>query len=331
VPVNVGLYFDLRNPPQWQIDWSRLYGFTLEMCEEADRLGVHSIWVSEHHLFDDGYLPQTLTMAAAIAARTKRVRIGTAILIAPLHHAAEIAEQAAIVDILSDGRLEVGLGTGYRLPEFELFDVDMRGRYDITDGRVRELRKLWSSVVTPAPVQPEVPIWMGYQGPKGAARAGRLGEGLLSLDPSLWPPYRDALVAAGHDSSRGRMAGGLNSWATEDPERDWPLVSKHVARQFDSYRSHMVQGTDQPVPKPIDPDRLLTREPFRGPLGWFLYGTPEHLASRIQELIVDAPVETVFFWASISGMPEEMVARQVQVVCTELAPLLAGFKPTGSQ
>ena len=84
--MNVGLYFDMRNPPQWQTDWSRLYGFTLEMCEEAERLGAHSIWVSEHHLFDDGYLPQTLTMAAAIAARTKRVRIGTAILIAPLHH-----------------------------------------------------------------------------------------------------------------------------------------------------------------------------------------------------------------------------------------------------
>jgi alkanesulfonate monooxygenase SsuD/methylene tetrahydromethanopterin reductase-like flavin-dependent oxidoreductase (luciferase family) len=171
---------------------------------------------------------------------------------------------------------------------------------------------------------------MGYQGPKGAARAGRLGEGLLSVDPSLWKPYRDALVDAGHDPAHGRMAGGLNSWATDDPDRDWPLVSKHVARQFDSYRAHMVQGTDQPAPKPIDPDRLLTHEPFGGPLGWFLYGTTADLAERIGELVNDAPVETIFFWGSIAGMPEEMVARQVQLVCTGLAQLLADHEPSGS-
>src|SRR3954471_8098571 len=103
--VNVGIYFDLRTPRAWGTDPSRLYGFTLEMCEEADRLGRHSIWLSEHHLFDDGYLPQPLTMAAAVAARTKQARIGTAILVAPIHHPAEIAEQAAIVDIISNGRL----------------------------------------------------------------------------------------------------------------------------------------------------------------------------------------------------------------------------------
>lgn len=102
--MKVGVYFDLRNPPEWRTDWSRLYGFTLEMCEEAEALGADSIWLSEHHLFDDGYLSQPLTFAAAVAARTKRVRIGTAILIAPLHHPAEIAEQAAIVERGNVGR-----------------------------------------------------------------------------------------------------------------------------------------------------------------------------------------------------------------------------------
>src|SRR5215210_489899 len=110
--MRVGIYFDLRNPPAWAVDWSHLYGFTLEMCEEAERLGTHSIWLSEHHLFDDGYLPQPLTFAAAVAARTKRPRLGTAIVIAPLHHPAELAEQAAIIDLLSNGRLDLGLGAG---------------------------------------------------------------------------------------------------------------------------------------------------------------------------------------------------------------------------
>ena len=71
--MNVGLYFDLRNPPPWRRDWQRVYAFTLELCEEGERLGAHSVWVTEHHLFEDGYLPQPLTYAAAIAARTRRL------------------------------------------------------------------------------------------------------------------------------------------------------------------------------------------------------------------------------------------------------------------
>src|SRR4051812_4234381 len=153
-PIEVGVYFDLRNPAQWAQNPSRLYGFTLEMCEEAERLGASSAWFSEHHLFDDDYLTSPLTFAAAVAARTKRIRLGTAILIAPLHHPAEIAEQSIVVDILSSGRLDLGLGTGYRVPEFELFDATLDKKYKQTDDTVRRLRKLWSpGGVRPQPVQ----------------------------------------------------------------------------------------------------------------------------------------------------------------------------------
>jgi alkanesulfonate monooxygenase SsuD/methylene tetrahydromethanopterin reductase-like flavin-dependent oxidoreductase (luciferase family) len=321
--MNVGLYFDLRNPPEWPTPSNRLYGFTLEMCEEAERLGCHSIWLSEHHRFDDGYLPQPLTLAAAVAARTRTPRIGTAIVIAPLHHPAELAEQAAIVDIVSDGRVEVGLGAGYRHPEFALFGADHTSRYRTTDECAGELRRLWDEgVVTPPPVQERVPIWLGYQGPKGARRAGRLGEGLLSIDPSLLEPYLEGLKEGGHDPASARMGGGIQGWVSEDPDADWPVVARHVKHQVDSYRRHMVEGTDQPTPRPIDPDRLRQRD-IGGPLSYFLYGPPEEVAARLRAYVGDAPVETVFFWGSVSGMPEAMVARQVELVCTRLAPLLA--------
>jgi alkanesulfonate monooxygenase SsuD/methylene tetrahydromethanopterin reductase-like flavin-dependent oxidoreductase (luciferase family) len=300
------------------------------MCEEADALGCHSIWLSEHHLFTDGYLSQPLTMAAAVAARTRRARIGTAIMIAPLHHPVEVAEQAAIVDIIAGGRFDLGLGAGYRVPEFDLFDAEISRRYGATDSSARELRRLWDGVITPAPVQSHLPIWLGYQGPQGAGRAGRLGELLLSADPSLWAPYRDALAGAGHDPTLGRMAGGINGWVSDDPESDWPMVSKHVAHQFDSYRQHMVEGTDQPVPRPIDPDRLRQREALKGPLGYFLLGTPDDVAGRIRGITAGAPVDTIFFWASIAGMPEEDVARHVRTICTKLAPELADHHPTGA-
>lgn len=328
--MNIGLYFDLRNPPEWPADPAQLYGFTLEMCEEADRLGCHSIWLTEHHLFDDGYLPQPLTFASAVAARTRRVRIGTGITIAPLHHPVELAEQAAVVDTVSGGRLDLGLGAGYRVPEFDLYGADISTRYRTTDERARELRRLWSAGgVTPRPVQDPLPIWMGYQGPGGARRAGLLGEGLLSFEPALWPVYRDALSEAGHDPRAGRMAGGAQGWVSADPDRDWPLVSKHLAHQLNTYRRYMVEGTEQPLPRPVDPDRLRNREP-KGPLSYFAFGTPEEMAAWLRDHTAGAPVETVYLWASISGMAQATVAEHVRVVCTELIPLLADYHPQGA-
>jgi alkanesulfonate monooxygenase SsuD/methylene tetrahydromethanopterin reductase-like flavin-dependent oxidoreductase (luciferase family) len=301
---------------------SAVYGSALELCEEAEALGCHSIWLSEHHLFDDGYLPQPLTFAAAVAARTKRARIGTAIVIAPLHHPVELAEQAAVVDVLSGGRVEVGIGAGYRVPEFDLYGSDLAARYATTDRCAAGLRRLWE-VITPRPVQARVPIWMGYQGPRGARRAVQLGEHLLSYAARLWEPYRDGLIEAGHDPSSGRMAGGVNGWVTDDPEGDWPVVSRYVAHQFDSYRRHMVEGTDAPIPRPVDPDRLRARDEARGPLNRIVYGTPEEVAADILGATAGAPVATVFLWASIAGMPHELAARHVQTICNELAPRLA--------
>src|SRR5206468_685378 len=107
--------------------------------------------------------------------------------------------------------------------------------------------------VTPQPVQRPLPIWLGYQGPQGARRAGLLGTGLLTIDPDLVAPYRAGLAEGGHDPSSARMAGGIQGWVSDDPEADWPLVSRHVAAQFDSYRRHLVQGTHRPPPRPVDP------------------------------------------------------------------------------
>jgi len=320
--MKLGVYFDLRNPPQWRQSPSRLYGFTLEACEEAERLGASSVWFSEHHLFDDDYLASPLTFAAAAAARTNRVRLGTAILIAPLHHPAEIAEQGAAVDLISDGRLDLGLGAGYRVPEFELFGASLLQRYTRTDDTVRQLRYLWGpGGVRPTPVQARVPIWLGYQGPKGARRAGLLGERLLSADVSLLAHYRAGLAEAGHSPETAVMGGGIQAWACEDPERDWPMVSKHLAYQLDSYRRHMVQGTDAPAPKPVNLERVVNSSTMM-PLASFAYGTPELVAERVLAATAGAPVDTVFLWASIGGMPDDVVMRNIETICKRVAPLL---------
>ncbi|MBV9380940.1 MAG: LLM class flavin-dependent oxidoreductase [Streptosporangiaceae bacterium] len=329
--MKAGVWFDLRNPPGWRQDPARLYGFTLELCEEAERQGADSVWFSEHHGFEDGYLPQPLTFAAAAAARTTRVRLGTGILIAPLRKTAQLAEEAAVVDIISGGRLDLGLGAGYRIPEFELFDTDYATRYRVLDSQVKELRRLWGEgSITPAPVQDRLPVWLGYQGPKGARRAGRMGERLLTLAKASWPYYREGLAEGGHDPACARMSGGVQAYVTEDPERDWPRVAPHIAYQQDSYRRHMVVGTGNPVPRPVNPERLRTRGPDAGPLSYYLFGTPEEVAEAILEYAGDAPVDTVWLCASVAGLPEDLTARHVQTICSRLVPLLAS-SPTATQ
>ena len=321
--MKIGVWFDLRNPPGWRQDPARLAAFTLELCEEAELLGADSLWFSEHHGFEDGYLPQPLTFAAAAAARTTRVRLGTGILVAPLRKTAQLAEEAAVVDLISGGRLELGLGAGYRVPEFELFGTDVTTRYQTLDGQVSELRRLWGDQgLTPAPVQDRLPVWLGYQGPKGARRAGRMGEGLLTVAASSWPHYRDGLAEGGHDPATARMAGGVQAYVTDDPERDWPLVAPHIAYAQDSYRRYMVEGTDHPAPRPVDPERLRAHGPEAGPMSYFLFGTPEEIAKAIQHYAGEAPVRTVWLGASIAGLPEDLAARHVQTICTRLRPLL---------
>ncbi|MFC5747883.1 LLM class flavin-dependent oxidoreductase [Actinomadura rugatobispora] len=320
--MKVGVWFDLRNPPRWRRDPARLYAFVLEMCQEAEHLGADSIWFTEHHLFEDGYLPQPLTFAAAAAARTRRVRLGTGILIAPLRKTPQLAEEAAVVDLVSGGRVDLGLGAGYRVPEFDLFGADIGERYRTLDAQVGELRRLWGDGgLTPAPVQERLPIWLGYLGPKGARRAGRMGEGLLTANAESWPEYRAGLAEGGHDPGAARMAGGIEGFVSEDPERDWALLAPHVAYHFDSYRRYMVEGTGRLVPRPVDPDVLRSRPP-RGPLTSFPVDTPENMAAHVRKYAGEAPVETVWFGASVAGLPEEAVARHIGVICERLRPLL---------
>jgi alkanesulfonate monooxygenase SsuD/methylene tetrahydromethanopterin reductase-like flavin-dependent oxidoreductase (luciferase family) len=252
------------------------------------------------------------------------VRVGTAVVIAPLYPAIQIAETAAVVDLISDGRLDLGLGAGCRLTEHAADGADGDTRVETTDDRVRELRSLWwEGRIAPAPTQDPVPIWMGHRGPKGAYRTGLLGELLLSADGALAAPYLAGMTAGGHDVASARMAGAIPGWISDDPDRDWPVVRTHLEDQLDSFGRHMVHGTGQPARDPVDPERVRADD-LDDDLRGFVYGTPEQAASRIRAFTADAPVDVVFLSASLGAMPDGLVADHVHTICMELAPLLAG-------
>jgi alkanesulfonate monooxygenase SsuD/methylene tetrahydromethanopterin reductase-like flavin-dependent oxidoreductase (luciferase family) len=320
--MRVGIYLDLRNPPEWRRSPAEFYAQALETVEEAERLGADSVWLSEHHFFEDGYLPQPLTFAAAVAARTTRIRIGTAVLLAPLRPAVQIAEEAAIVDLVSGGRLDLGLGAGYRVPEFAAYGADLSRRYGLVEERVREIREFFSSGgVTPAPVQDPFPIWLGFGGPQGARRAGRLGEGLLTLSPQLVEPYREGLIEGGHDPESGRMAGPLMFVLADDPESAWQQIRPHFQYQWDSYRRYLAEGRDMPTPPPVDPERWRRPDRSGGPPRLGVLGVDEAV-EMLRGWLPRMPAREIFFWSSIAGMPDELARRHVELVCTDLRDAL---------
>lgn len=312
--MKVGFLADFRNPPPWERPWASHYGRTLELIEEAERLGAAAVFLGEHHLTDDGYLPQPLVVAAAIAARTRRIRIGTSVVLAPLRHAMHIAEEAALVDVLSDGRLELGLGAGYVPREFDAFGVDRAERYRLLDRSVGEVRRLLAEVVTPRPVQERVPIWLGYIG-VGARRAGLMGEGLLSIQRECLQPYLDGLVAGGHDPATARMGGSLNLIVSDDPERDAARLRPCIEFQASAYA--VLREDAERVEPPAQRLRGLSSNASS-----YKVLTPADAVSLIRHLTDGLPVEYVSPALSVGGMPDDLVERHISLTMNEVAPAL---------
>src|SRR3954451_6139865 len=141
---DLGLMFSFRNPAAWRRPFADVYRDELDLIVHAEQLGFDTIWLTEHHFADDGYSPSIIPLAAAIAARTERVRIGFNLLLLPLHNAISLAKDIATLDVLSDGRIDVGLGQGYARHEFAGYGIDRGERL----GRFREgldvLEGMWT-------------------------------------------------------------------------------------------------------------------------------------------------------------------------------------------
>jgi probable F420-dependent oxidoreductase len=185
--------FTLQIPPWDPRDHSQLYADVLNLAARADAAGFDSFWLAEHHSAGDGYNPSVLPFLAAVAARTERMKLGTAVLLAPFHHPLRVAEDAAVVDNISRGRLQIGLGLGWAPEEYRMFGVDPKRRGKRLEEFAQILKLAWGNerftfdgefysfddvAITPKPARAGgPPLWLGGSAEGALRRAARLGDG----------------------------------------------------------------------------------------------------------------------------------------------------------
>ena len=243
--MRFGLFGGARTEMGDQAGDSQIYGDYIDYICEAEELGYHSVFLVEHHFTGFGQVSATLNFLTYLAAKTKTLRLGTAVLVVPWHNPALLAEQAATLDLLSNGRFDFGIGKGYRWGEFHGFCIPMEEAEERYQETVAFLRQAWTTkgrfshhgkywdfedvVIEPAPVQkPHPPLWVGAASPNSIRDAAEKGYNLL-LGQGGGPEtvaegvsiYRRAVEAQGrvYDSSMVGLTRALHIAMNDDERR----------------------------------------------------------------------------------------------------------------
>ena len=259
--MKFGLVADFRNPVQWRKPFAEFYQAILAQIRRAEELGFENCWLTEHHFTDDGYNPSLLTAAAAIAGQTSRIRIGSYVLLLPFIHPLRAAEDIALVDIVSNGRFDLGVGQGYSYHEFNGFCIDRgtrgaryRENIDImrrlfTEERVTydgKFTQLADVRLSPKTIQqPHPPVWVGARGPKAIARAARDGYNLIATfgkDPA--PLYIETLKECGRDPNDFRIGQLRMIYIAASEDQAWDECQEHLFHSLEFYNDIVTDAND---------------------------------------------------------------------------------------
>jgi probable F420-dependent oxidoreductase len=344
VTVRIGLgLFTGQIPAASERTYAQEYREVVELSRLAETLGFDSVWVSEHHGSTDGYLPSLLPMLAGLAVATDRVQLGTGVMLTPFHHPLRLAEDAAVVDQLSEGRLILGLGLGWREEEFRMFDVPVRERVRRTSETVEVLRKAWSGErfshegrafsfdrvrITPPPAQEGgPPIYLGGFVEEAVRRAGALGDGYIRSRGDVEEGKQAVAWAeegareAGKDPQELGFAQLQNAFVWEDGDA-WRVVRDGVAHQIGVYAGWRA-GTDTPEQPelqvmPPDDEGLMELTPS---------GDRHEVLQALRPLVDSFGSRREFHLVvrlHYPGMDLETASRAVELFGTEVLPALKG-------
>lgn len=260
-PVTTGVQsairFDMRAPAFGAATPAELHQAMLDMAAWADRVGVDSVSLSEHHGVDDGYLPAPIVAAAAIAGRTQRILVNIGALLLPLHDPLRVAEDLAVADLVSGGRVSVVLGLGYREEEYEMFGARWKERGAYFDECIETLLRAWSGEpfeyrgrtvrVMPRPgSKPHPLVFIGGRTKRAARRAARFDLPFFpdTPDVDLREEYERACRDAGREpglviTPRG---GVTNLFVHDDPDGYWARIGPYLLHEAVTYKSWQPEG-----------------------------------------------------------------------------------------
>jgi probable F420-dependent oxidoreductase len=284
--MKFGLYSSIANPPRGE-HLDRCIDEAIAEAQLAEASGFDSCFFGEHHQDHDGFLPSPLIVATAVAARTQRLRVGTSVILLPLHHPVHVAEDVITLDLVSKGRVVLGVGIGYQADDFRAFDVPMEQRMARFEESVEVLRLCWAGErftfrgkhftledvqITPRPYQrPGPPLWIGASIDAAARRAGRIADGFVGTPSTslvnathLADVYKDAARQAGRPAEVVQMR---DAWVASSRAEADAVYGPHVMTAYRYYWEHrLAEFRSMPAGTPftlenLAPDRLILGDP----------------------------------------------------------------------
>ncbi len=258
--IDYGLVTGQRSPDD-PTPWSNVYDDIVAVAGAVEAAGFDGLWVSEHHFTDDGYMSGLFPVLGALAGCTSRMMLGTNVALAPLYQPLRLAEDAAVVDLLSHGRLLLGLAIGYRDEEFTALGVPKRERVARLEECVDLCRLAWSGerfsyrgvttsvddlVVRPTPAGPPA-IWLGGWVDAAIERAAVIGDGYISPLGDLDDTRRRVDILDRAAARAGRAAPlpiGTATWCAMTLPSASVSISRGVAHMYDRYSTWYSSSSD---------------------------------------------------------------------------------------
>jgi alkanesulfonate monooxygenase SsuD/methylene tetrahydromethanopterin reductase-like flavin-dependent oxidoreductase (luciferase family) len=317
--------FDLRNPAFAGVSIGERYAAALEMVEYADRNGFLMVILSEHHGSEDGYLPSAVPFAAAVAARTKNLRIMIAAVVSSFHDPLKLAEDIAVVDAISNSRLDLVITNGYAPHEFAMFDRTLKERAPRTIEVLETLQAAFTGEpfeyrgrtvqITPAPHTPGgPPLLLGGTTTPAARRAAKFGVGFLPAGAEVWEDYRSACLEFERPDP-GPWLGGDTSFihVAEDVEAGWEQIGAHAMHEANSYGKWMADAGIGPAGGYTPFESL---DELRA-TGQYRVLTPEEL---IAELEAGGPFASATLHPMMGGIPPQVAWESLHLIEQKVIP-----------
>jgi alkanesulfonate monooxygenase SsuD/methylene tetrahydromethanopterin reductase-like flavin-dependent oxidoreductase (luciferase family) len=329
-PIKFGYMLDFRNPEFSKLDFATFYAEMFRQIDFIERAGFDSIWLTEHHFVDDGYLAPVMPMLAAIAARTKRLTLGTYVLLAPFYHPLRLAEDAAMIDVLSNGRLRLGIGMGYRDEEFDGLQVSKKTRLSRTLETIEILKRAWTGErfsfagkhfnfhdvrVLPRPISRPYPelLWGGMT-TKAIQRAAELELGFAcNLGRYQIDIYREAMRARGKDPANYSLVNSRIVYIADDEKKAWEDIEAAAMYQAGLYGKWLSAATPGQNWIQPDPNQLKAGS---------IIGSPETVRARLSEVIATAGATELIINTQLPGLAPSKAMRSLERFTSEVLPKL---------